>query len=1060
MGVTIIKGRSGSGKSRYLKEHIRRLIKDPLKNIIVITAGSQTFETERSIIESCNVKGILGLQVLSIQRLAYALLEGSAQFMTNADKAVVCKKALLSLGSPFHGAADTPDFTSCLASLMTRLKDYSQTPESLRSIETNDEALRQKLSDTADVLETYNELCGSMKDTGDMYMLAAQRAHKTDLLFGAQVIIDGMDSYSPSVMMLIQKTIELSDDVMIAFRSKGSGSEQGLFSSEESDMERFIDASRALNIEPKIIELDDKNRRYSCSELAHLEQNLYSYPYEKYNDIVENIQLLNAKDVDSEVDMITAAILSEAASGKRYRDMAIVAGNLGSYIPILKMKLEKSGIPFFIDERRALSDNTFFDFLHKSLLAAAGDALYVPSYVFSSYSPLSDDEQHALRRYVQFYSFKGWHFYNEFWRGDDAKTAEALRIKAMQPLLRLSDKLTGNTHTQIKAVKEFLSSCSSEERLSELCSRLAENGMNTQREYFEQINDKITAVLDGISGVFGDMHIAPAELIELVKTGCEATKIAIIPPSTDEVGIFDISVARLKNIDVLFASGVQDGVWPSKSGEPGILSEAERQTLFDSGVDLGITDLNAEKLKVYTALVKPKDKLYISYNDASAPSVLIDRIKRIFPELNAETETAVCSQCTDNALILSAISESLSKGSFSQTLIETGAHFIKQTGWKQHTEEVLQRTNAALSLEKETAIELYGGIKCSATRIENYYQCPFAHFISRGIKAQPYREYVGDSMDTGSFLHLALDIFAKQLLDDSKDIKKLSENQTTKEMELAADSAAKEYDNAKLIEDERFSSVYPLLKDELIRTAQKIRTHFINTQASIYSSEQVFSDYTVNTIFGYITITGKIDRIDSAGSYFRVVDYKSSSKTFSLNDFASGTSIQLPVYIGAAKRLLEKDSTGLLPAGGYYMQIGEGYAETPRDLQQNARLLGISLNDPEVLRSFSDLNENGSFVSIDQRMTSKGELHGTSKNKFFTQTELENLLQYTDDMIRKAAEGIYSGKTDISPVDEESGIDVCRYCEYKSVCQKDEGYSGSQPRQIQPLEKSDLEVPV
>ncbi len=373
---------------------------------------------------------------------------------------------------------------------------------------------------------------------------------------------------------------------------------------------------------------------------------------------------------------------------------------------------------------------------------------------------------------------------------------------------------------------------------------------------------------------------------------------------------------------------------------------------------------------------------------------------------------------------------------------------------------MLLRTNAALSLEEDTAVELYGGIKCSATRIEKYYECPFAHFMSRGIKAQPYREYVGDSMDTGSFLHLALDIFAKRLIDSGSDIKRISEKQTALEMELAADSAAREYDNAKLIEDDRFSSVYPLLKDELIRTAQKIRTHFINTRASIYSSEQVFSDYTVNTIFGDITITGKIDRIDSAGSYFRVVDYKSSSKTFSLSDFASGTSIQLPVYIGAAKRLLEKEGSALQPAGGYYMRIGEGYAETQGDLQQDARLLGISLNDTEVLRSFSDLNENGSFVSIDQRITSKGELHGTSKNKFFTQNELVNLLQYTDGMIRKAAEGIYSGKTDISPVDEESGIDVCRYCEYKSVCQKDEGYNENKSRQAEPLEKSDLEESV
>ena len=1058
MSVTIVRGRSGSGKSRRLMEHIRSIIKDPLANIIVITAGSLTFETERSIIESCEVNGILGLQVLSIQRLAYAVLEGTRQFMTNADKAVVCKKALLSMDSPFHGASDTPDFINCLASLITRLKDYSQTPQSIREIKTHDEALRQKLADTADVLERYNAMCGERKDTGDIYALAAMRADKSQLLCGANIVIDGMDSFSPSVMLLIKKAIELASDVVIAFRSRGSGNEHGLFSCEEREMQSFIEAAGAAGKQPQIVDLDESEQRYSSRELAHLERNLYSYPYDKYDETPQDIKLFEAQTMDSEIDMITAAILGEAASGRRYSDIAVVAGNLDSYIPALKMKLSQNGIPFFIDERRALSDNTFFDFFHKTLLAASGDSLYVPSYVFSSFSPLSAEERHSLRKYVQFYSYKGWHFYNAFWRGEDAPGAEALRQKAMRPLIKLSGKLSGDVETQIEAIEEFLSSCSAQKKLEELCDSLSENQMNAEREYFEQIFEKLIELITGIGGVFSGMIISPSELIELIRTGCEATKIAIIPPSTDEVGIFDISVARLKNIEVLFAMGVQDGVWPSKSGEPGILSQAERQTLFDSGVDLGVADLNAEKLKIYTALVKPKDRLYMSFNNSSPPSVLVDRIKRLFPKITIEKEVALCSECADNPLIFSKINSALGAGGFSAALINALSHLVRQPEWKQHAEDLLLRTNAALSLSEQSAIELYGGIKCSATRIESYYSCPFAHFISRGLKAQPAREYVGDSMDTGSFLHLALDMFAKSLIESEDDIKQLTQQQTAQRMELAADAAARVYDNAKLVEDERFSSVYPLLKDELIRTAQKIRCHFLNTEAVISSSEQVFTNYSVATKYGDITITGKIDRIDSAGSFFRVVDYKSSGKTFSLSDFASGTSLQLPVYIAAAKRLLENSGTGLQPAGGYYMQIGEGYAETQKDLSQQGRLFGISLNDPAVLRSFSDVNEDSSFVSIDQRMTSKGELHGTSKNKFFTKAELNKLLLYTDEMIKKAAEGIYSGNTDISPVDENSGVDVCKYCEFKSVCQKDPGFEANSSREIEPFDKTMLEA--
>ncbi len=49
MSVTVIKGRSGSGKSRYLTAHIRALIADPFAKVIVIVPGSLSFETEKKI---------------------------------------------------------------------------------------------------------------------------------------------------------------------------------------------------------------------------------------------------------------------------------------------------------------------------------------------------------------------------------------------------------------------------------------------------------------------------------------------------------------------------------------------------------------------------------------------------------------------------------------------------------------------------------------------------------------------------------------------------------------------------------------------------------------------------------------------------------------------------------------------------------------------------------------------------------------------------------------------------------------------------------------------------
>lgn len=1063
MSVTVVKGRCGSGKSRFLMSRIHTLIQDPFEKVIVIVPGQLTFETEKDIIQTCGVEGIFGLQVMSVQRLAYKILEDTAThtFITNAEKAMICNKALQQLDNPYHGTAQLPDFDSCVADLISRLKSYNQTPKGLRSaaVKATDEALRKKLYDTADVFERYEDLGEGRPDSTDMYAVAATKADEADFLKDAHIIIDGLDSFCPAVMLLIYKVIELSSDTVAAFRSEGEGSDSDLFTSERKDMEQFIAAAKRSGKKVEECVITDLESRYACDELAFLEANLYKYPYDQYTKEEDNIQLCEAESIAHEVDILASEILTEVKRGKRFRDMAVAVGGIDAYAPMIKTKFELCGIPFFIDERRTLSDNTLFDFLHKAMCAAAGDMPAVTGYIYSSYSPLDEKAQYELKKYAKRYAYKGWNYQKAFWRGDDAQKAEMLRRTVMQPLLKLEEGMkTGSAKEQIEAIKQFLNLCDASGSLEAFCDRLQEQYMMHEYEYFSQVYDKMMDVLTGISDVFGDMMITPQELCGLFKTGCVATKIAVIPPTTDEVGIFDISLARLKNVDVLFAMGVQDGVWPAKDEAPGIISSSERDALYDMGVDIGVYDLAAEKLKIYTALAKPRERLYISYNTESGqPSVLIDRLCRIFPLLETQKGMlATTSLKGMQSCVLGEISEYMRGADTEGELLSVCAKYLEQEGWKEKVSQLLLRTNEAETIGAEAAAKLYGGIRCSATRIENYWRCPFRHFLDNGIKVQAEREYIGDRVDIGTFMHLALDIFTRRLIDERTDIKTLTKKQTVKRMAEAAKQAAVEHDNGKLLEDERFTVQYQLLIDELINTALRIRTHFEGTNAKIFMSEQAFSEYTISTTLGDITLSGKIDRIDVSGDYFRVVDYKSSSTGFSLGDFAGGVSLQLPVYIEAARRLLESQGAGALPAGGYYMKIGDVYKESDDAVAKAARMSGISLNDAEILREFSVTAENGGFSAIDQSVTRAGCLHGRGQNKFFTGEELNVLLSKANRLIKEAAEDIYNGSTAIRPAVKMSKGDACTYCAYTGVCRFDSEYEGNEVRELKHFDKSVL----
>lgn len=1059
MGVTVVTGRAGSGKSRYLMAHIKGLIENPFEKVIVIVPGALTFETEKSIMQECKVDGILGLEVLSIQRLCYRILDcaGRFEFMSHAEKAVYCRRALDALQNPFSGVSRLPDFDTCVADLITRLKSHCQTPQTLRdaATRTGDAALAKKLCDIADVYEKFNELSAGRLDSADMYAQAADNADKAAFLRGAHIVIDGLDSASPAVMRLLERVMALAADTVAAFRGAGSGSDAEIFESEWRDMQRFIRAAQNSGQTTNIIP-PDMQRRHAQNALSFLEANLYSYPYQPYEDEPEGIGIVEAQTLEQEVKALAAGILAEVQLGRRYRDIAVAGSGLNAYLPVIKSVFAQCGIPVFIDERRKLADNVFFDFLYKALQAASGELTAVTGYVYSVFSPLGEDERNTLYRYAQRYAYMGWHYMNPFWRGDDAAEAERLRFAVMKPLGRLMDAVKqSSAHMSVEAVLLFLTECGAAQRLAAFIDTIDNAQTRGECAYYRQVLEKSIDVLHGIARVYGDAPLEPETFCAMVKTGFEAVKIAVIPPATDEVGVFDISISRLPSINVLFAVGVHDGVLPARDDGPGILSAAERDALLACGLDTGVYDLSAEKLKVYTALAKPKEKLVLSYNvQTGQPSVLIDRMKRLFPRLTAQQAgDSVQSLRGMEADVLGTLSDVLRGRTPDESLLKVCARYLGQNGWQESTGDLLLRENAAIQLSASDAEALYGGIRCSATRIENYYKCPFRHFLDHGIKAVTPRDYVNDRIDIGTFMHLTLDLFVRGLIEAQTDIKTLSEAQTVQRMRQAVSQAMSEHDNAKLLEDERFSMQASVLTRELIDTALRIRTHFIGSEASLLACEQTFA-FDVPTAFGSVQITGKIDRIDAAAGYYRVVDYKSSAIKFSLSDFAMGLSLQLPVYIEAA-RLLLKDS-GLQPAGGYYMRIGEKYCESAEEAAKEARMSGLTLWDADVQKAFSAALPSGSLAAVDQALTSAGSLNARGASRLFDADELDALLGMSTGLIKNAAEQIYSGETAICPANAQ----VCDYCGYASVCRINTEYEGNHMRESKAFNRETLKAEV
>ena len=76
MSLQFIMGSSGIGKTHYACEQIiRESLKHPEKRYYIIVPEQFTMQTQRNVVEMHPGKGILNIDVLSFERLAYRIFE-------------------------------------------------------------------------------------------------------------------------------------------------------------------------------------------------------------------------------------------------------------------------------------------------------------------------------------------------------------------------------------------------------------------------------------------------------------------------------------------------------------------------------------------------------------------------------------------------------------------------------------------------------------------------------------------------------------------------------------------------------------------------------------------------------------------------------------------------------------------------------------------------------------------------------------------------------------------------------------------------------------------------
>jgi ATP-dependent helicase/nuclease subunit B len=312
----------------------------------------------------------------------------------------------------------------------------------------------------------------------------------------------------------------------------------------------------------------------------------------------------------------------------------------------------------------------------------------------------------------------------------------------------------------------------------------------------------------------------------------------------------------------------------------------------------------------------------------------------------------------------------------------------------------------------------------SATQLENYAKCPYKFFVENILKLETIEEPKEEleAFEFGSLIHSILYEFYTSL--NGRNI--VLQNCTDEEFAIAEklmfkiaeekfnalhlNSEVAFYEREKLLginRQRRNSLLYKFLeaerKNEEGRQDPALSGYipsFFEIGFGKVKQEPVSQvQNKPEIIAGNVKVKGKIDRIDinKADKTYKVIDYKLSGTKPTIEDLTTGISLQLPLYLFAAKELIKTQLVDVYkPAGAEIFSL-----------------------------KYSEEDFGKERISI-VRKTKNEKTEDKIKSA-------EEMIEICIEMINKYVQSILEGKFNLSKLKNRENK-VCRYCDFRKIC--------------------------
>ena len=1090
--LTLVTGRAGTGKTAFIMDEMKRRMNAGEYSLLFIIPEQYSHDAERRLSAICGDKLSLHGEILSFSRLCGRVLPYTggerAPIPDGGGQILIMQRALDSVARDLKVFGTNVMRTELLERLLGAVKELRTLnipPDILMSMaELASYPLSDKLRDLSLVSSAYEALLSTYGgDREDELTRLADEISDSKIGDTGHIYFDGFNDFTAREMRVIEELLRKDAQLTICLTYAPDDDDAEAFELPRRTANQLRRIAAEQGVAVSVTEMDMLPAG-KAPELVFLEKHLFGFAPAAFPQQCGAVTLYSAGSRYAECEYAASKVLELVRGGYRWRDVGVMARDWDVYGRICENVFEKYGVPFFSGGRTDVLDKPAVALIDAALEIAVSGWEYksVFKYLKTGLPGAAADICAELENYVLKWNIRGtiwtreWTLPPSGYGGADDLNAlpriNELRGQIVRPLalLRAGIKNVTEVNTKLRALYIFLEDIMLPQRLAEKAAILEKRGDARLADEYAQIWDIIVNAMEQTSGILGDSKLGAAEFRKLFLMTLSHYDVGTIPVSLDRTALGGMAMSRRRDLKCLIIVGATDDCMPMLTGGGGVLSDSEREEMakIASGMPAGLSErLYREMNMLYSTLTLPSRELVISYPAGAGerPSFIVKRIKSIF----GITETGITEDEYMAAAETPCFELASLAGNLNGSLMAKAAreYFFAESGSaadRLNAAEIMLRAGRG-RLSRDAAALLYGQKpSLSASRVDKYFSCPYAHFLRSGLKLDARAKAGFDAPTAGVFMHYVLENVSREIkgtVGFKNADEELCKGLIASYIEKYVHEVLFDFENA----GSRFIYLFYRIEEVVRRVVLDMMDELKLSDFEPLDFELNFSELCelAGDDKDGLSLSGVIDRVDGCflddKLFLRVIDYKTGSISFGLSDVLYGRKMQMLIYLFALQKYGGSRYGGeIVPAGVLYVPARDVILKAPRNVTDDKltkmradelRRDGLILSDPLVLEAMES-GETKKYLPV--KFTKDGAAAGDS---LVSPEQLALLSGHVGDMLRRAAREIVDGDMECIPFYKSAVENACMYCEYGSVCGFDEA-AGDRRRFIRKMSAEEI----